>query len=67
MRHIIYEDIVAGRPVAVLADRQLPRLTINVAYQCRRHQPAKLRVFIDFLFERFERLELAKKSERAAG
>ncbi|MCY1270549.1 HTH-type transcriptional regulator DmlR [compost metagenome] len=65
--YIIYEDVVAGRLVPVLADWQLPRLTINVAYQCRRHQPAKLRVFIDFLFERFERLGLAKKWERAAG
>ncbi|MGH8787386.1 MAG: LysR family transcriptional regulator [Cupriavidus necator] len=64
--YIIYEDIVAGRLVPILTDWQLPKLTINVAYQCRRHQPAKIRVFIDFLFERFERLGLARKWEMTA-
>jgi len=59
--YIVHEDIVAGRLVPVLTDWQLPKLTINMAYQSRRHQPAKIRVFIDFLFERFERLGLARK------
>ena len=43
--YIIHEDIVAGRLVPVLSDWKLPLLTINLAYQSRRHQPAKIRVF----------------------
>jgi DNA-binding transcriptional LysR family regulator len=45
----------------VLSDWQLPRLTINLAYQSRRHQPAKIRVFTEFLIERFAKLELEAK------
>jgi len=59
--YIIHDEIVAGRLVPVLTDWQLPPLTINLAYQSRRHQPAKIRVFNDFLVERFEALELEKK------
>lgn len=54
--YIIYEDIVAGRLVPVLTDWALPSLTINLAYQSRRLQPAKIRVFTDFLIDRFEEL-----------
>jgi DNA-binding transcriptional LysR family regulator len=65
--YIIHEDIVAGRLVPVLQDWDLPRLTINLAYQSRRHQPAKIRVFTEFMIERFEKFELDKKwSGRAA-
>lgn len=59
--YIVYDDIVAGRLVPVLTDWQLPPLNINLAYQSRRLQPAKLRVFNDFLVERFERLGLEAK------
>ncbi|MEN9892044.1 MAG: hypothetical protein RLY78_2339 [Pseudomonadota bacterium] len=59
--YIVYEDIVAGRLVPVLTDWQLPPLNINLAYQSRRLQPAKIRVFNDFLVERFERLGLEAK------
>jgi DNA-binding transcriptional LysR family regulator len=59
--YIVYEDIVAGRLVPVLTDWRLPQLTINIAYQSRRHQPAKIRVFTEFLIDRFERLQLEKK------
>lgn len=59
--YIIHGDIVAGKLVPVLPDWRLPALTINLAYQSRRHQPAKIRVFTDFLIERFERLGLARK------
>jgi DNA-binding transcriptional LysR family regulator len=62
--YIIYDDIVTGRLVPVLADWDLPRLTINLAYQSRRHQPAKIRVFTDFLVERFVRLELEERWAR---
>lgn len=59
--YIIYEDIVAGRLVPLLTDWQLPHLTINIAYQSRRHQPAKIRVFTQYLVDRFERLQLEQK------
>jgi len=59
--YIIHDDIVAGRLVPVLSNWELPRLTINLAYQSRRHQPAKIRVFTEFLVERFTSLDLEKK------
>jgi DNA-binding transcriptional LysR family regulator len=59
--YIIYDDVVAGRLVPILDDWQLPRLTINLAYQSRRYQPAKIRVFTEFLIEWTERRELAIK------
>ncbi|MCY1216295.1 LysR substrate-binding domain-containing protein [Variovorax boronicumulans] len=59
--YIARDDIVAGHLVPVLTDWELPRLTINLAYQSRRYQPAKIRVFTDFLVERFERMELERK------
>jgi len=63
---IIHEEIVAGRLVPVLVDWALPPLTINIAYQSRRHLPAKIRVFTDYLVERFEALDLERKWAAAA-
>lgn len=54
-KYIVYDDIVAGRLVPVLDDWDLPRLTINIAFQTRAHMPAKDRVFIDALVERFRK------------
>ena len=51
--YIIHEDVVAGRLVPVLREWELPRLTINIAYPTRRHLPAKVRCFVDFLVEQF--------------
>ncbi|WP_322056944.1 LysR family transcriptional regulator [Paraburkholderia sp. J63] len=59
--YIIHGDIVAGKLVPILSDWRLPALTINIAYQSRRHQPAKIRVFTEFLIQRFEQLGLARK------
>jgi DNA-binding transcriptional LysR family regulator len=59
--YIVHDDIVAGRLVPLLEDWQLPRLTINIAYQSRRHQPAKIRVFTQALIDRVEQLDLARK------
>jgi DNA-binding transcriptional LysR family regulator len=56
--YIVHDDIVAGRLVPLLDDWHLPRLTINLAYQSRRHQPAKIRVFADFLVEMVAQREL---------
>lgn len=58
---IIHEEIVAGRLVPVLLDWTLPPLTINIAYQSRRHLPAKIRVFTDYLVERFEVMDYERK------
>lgn len=54
-KYIVYDDLVAGRLVPVLDDWDLPRLTINIAFQTRAHMPAKDRVFIDALVERFRK------------
>ncbi|MCP3727554.1 LysR substrate-binding domain-containing protein, partial [Paraburkholderia sp. CNPSo 3272] len=59
--YIIHDDIVAGRLVPVLEDWQLPKLTINLAYQSRRYQPAKIRVFSEFLVERVRSQQLEKR------
>jgi DNA-binding transcriptional LysR family regulator len=59
--YIIHDDIVSGRLIPVLEDWQLPRLTINLAYQSRRYQPAKIRVFTDFLIDRVKRLKLEER------
>lgn len=56
-KYIIYDDLVAGRLLPVLDDWNLPRLTINLAFQDRRYMPAKTRLFIDFLLEHFKRNE----------
>ncbi|UVH51817.1 LysR family transcriptional regulator [Pseudomonas sp. CBSPBW29] len=53
-KYIIYDDLVAGRLLPVLDDWDLPRLTINLAFQERRYMPAKTRLFIDFLLEHFK-------------
>ncbi|HSV48306.1 MAG TPA: LysR substrate-binding domain-containing protein, partial [Ramlibacter sp.] len=53
--YIVYDDIVAGRLVPVLDDWDLPRLQINIAYPSRKHLSAKVRSFIDFMVEEFER------------
>ena len=51
--YIIHDDVVAGRLVPVLQEWELQRLTINIAYPTRRHLPAKVRAFVDFLVEQF--------------
>lgn len=59
-KYIIYEDLVAGRLVPVLDDWNLPRLTINLAFQERRYMPAKTRLFIEFLMDHFKRNEFER-------
>lgn len=60
-RYIVHDDIVAGRLVPVLADWELPRLTINLAYQSRQHLPAKVRCFIDYLTEQFRAMDYERR------
>ena len=52
-KYIVYDDIAAGRLIPVLDEWDLPRLTINIAFQTRVHLPAKVRLFIDALVARF--------------
>lgn len=60
-KYILYDDLVAGRLVSVLDDWDLPRLSVNIAFQSRRHLSAKVRTFIDFLAEHFERMDYDRK------
>lgn len=53
-KYIIYDDLKAGRLIPVLDDWDLPRLTMNIAFQTRAHLPVKVRLFIDALLERFQ-------------
>ena len=59
--YIVYNDIVAGRLVPVLDDWDLPRLTINLAYPSRKHLSAKVRTFINFVAEHFEKQDYERK------
>ncbi len=60
-KYVLYDDLVAGRLVSVLDDWDLPQLSINFAFQSRRHMSAKVRTFIDFLVEHFERMDYDRK------
>ncbi|RZI63700.1 MAG: LysR family transcriptional regulator, partial [Variovorax sp.] len=59
--YILYDDIVAGRLVPVLDAWDLPRLTVNLAYPSRKHLSAKVRTFIDFMAEHFQKMEYERK------
>ena len=59
--YIVHEDVVAGRLVPVLQEWELARLVINVAYPTRRHLPAKVRCFVDFLVEVFQRNDYERR------
>lgn len=58
--YIIHDDLVAGRLQRVLAEWQLQPLTINIAYPTRRHLPAKVRCFVDFIVAQFARHEFER-------
>lgn len=60
-KYIVYDDLVAGRLLSVLDEWDLPHLNINCAFQSRRHMSAKVRTFIDFLVEHFDRMDYARK------
>ncbi|MDB5523065.1 MAG: LysR family transcriptional regulator [Rhizobium sp.] len=58
--YIIQDDLDAGRLVRVLDDWDLPRLTMNIVFPTKAHLPAKTRLFIDFLVQRFKDGEYEK-------
>ncbi|SAL35489.1 LysR family transcriptional regulator [Caballeronia terrestris] len=53
-KYIVHDDLKAGRLIPVLDDRDLPRLTMNIAFQTRAHLPVKVRLLIDAPIERFQ-------------
>ncbi len=59
--YILHEDVLAGRLLPLLTDWELQRLTINIAYPTRRHLPAKVRCFVDFLVEKFAEMGLERR------
>ena len=50
---IVGPDIRAGRLVPLLQDWAVPPMPIYAVYPSRRHLSAKVRVFVDYLVERF--------------
>jgi DNA-binding transcriptional LysR family regulator len=52
-KYIVHDHLAAGRLVSVLDDWHLPLLTMNIAFQTRSYMPAKVRLFIEALVERF--------------
>ncbi len=58
---LIYDDVEAGHLIPLLDEWDLPKLSINIAYRTRKHLPAKVRVFIDFMVENFQRLDSERK------
>lgn len=55
-KYIVQDHLERGELVSVLDDWDLPRLTMNIAFQTRRHMPAKVRLFIEALAERFRKM-----------
>lgn len=53
-KYIVYDYLQRGELVAVIDDWELPRLTMNIAFQTRRHMPAKVRLFVEALAKRFK-------------
>ncbi|NBA95722.1 LysR family transcriptional regulator [Pseudomonas sp. R5(2019)] len=52
-KYIVHDHLQRGELVAVLDDWDLPLLTMNIAFQTRRHMPSKVRLFIEALVKRF--------------
>lgn len=49
-----YDDLVAGNLKIALADYQAPELAINAVYPSAKHVLPRVRLFIDYLAEKFE-------------
>ena len=54
--YLVAEDLAAGTLVRVLEDHAIDERTLYVVYQKDRFQPARVRLFIDFLTERMREL-----------
>jgi len=60
-KYIVYDEIARGELVPVLDDWDLPRLTINFAFQTRAYVPAKVRLFMEALTEHFQANEFERR------
>lgn len=60
-QYIIHDMIAEGRLMPILSDWDLPRLTMNIAFQTRAYIPTKVRVFVEALVERFRENEFTQK------
>lgn len=50
---MVTEEVKSGKLLSILSDYCEQDINIHVAYPCQRYLPSKVRVFIDFLIERF--------------
>jgi len=53
------EQVLAGQLTKVKFEKELPRLTVYVVMSTRRHMPARVRAFIDFLISTQKKSSLA--------
>jgi DNA-binding transcriptional LysR family regulator len=60
-KYIVYDDIARGALVQLLDEWDLPRLTMNFAFQTRAHMPAKVRLFMDAMLESFKTNEFERR------
>jgi DNA-binding transcriptional LysR family regulator len=63
-QYIVDNDIREGRLVALFEDWDLPMLTINLAYQSKLLQPAKIRAFTQFMIESLAACDLTSRFVR---
>jgi DNA-binding transcriptional LysR family regulator len=63
-QYIVDNDIREGRLVALFEDWDLPMLTINLAYQSKLLQPAKIRAFTQFMIESLAACDLTSRFDR---
>lgn len=63
-QYIVDTDIREGRLVALFEDWDLPMLTINLAYQSKLLQPAKIRAFTQFMIESLAACDLTSRFDR---
>ncbi|NYE22095.1 LysR family transcriptional regulator [Pigmentiphaga litoralis] len=63
-QYIVDTDIREGRLVALFEDWDLPMLTINLAYQSKLLQPAKIRAFTQFMIESLASCDLTSRFNR---
>jgi DNA-binding transcriptional LysR family regulator len=52
--YMVSNELRSGQLEAVLSDYATPSIAVHVVYLNRRHLPAKVRSFVEFLKERFE-------------
>ncbi|MGF6368931.1 LysR substrate-binding domain-containing protein [Paraburkholderia sp. 32] len=49
--YLVEADIAQGKLVRILPEHQLPHIGLNLAFASRKHLPANIRTFVDFMIE----------------